>query len=101
MMQPKPLFSDPVKLRATAELLIERMVADQQWLEQRMREQGRDDSFKRATGKSSLDNAIHSTRRIMHDLDVIIQSKAAKQNANQARIIPTQPNQLPTPAIGI
>lgn len=60
------------QLRREADLLLQRLIAGHQQCERRAAETGRHDAIKCITGRSALENAIHTTKAMIHDMDAML-----------------------------
>ncbi len=68
-MNPNDVLRDSVDARRRAEELLKGLIAAKTQTEAYLSEIGREDPVKKLTGKSAMDNAIASTRRMIETLD--------------------------------
>lgn len=68
-MNPTEVLRESVDARRRAEELLQGLIAAKSQTEAYLTEIGREDPVKRLTGKSSIENAIASTRRMIETLD--------------------------------
>jgi hypothetical protein len=68
MTERQKILLETTVAKDKADALLKVLVEAKQRSEEHMRELGQHDTFKRVTGRSSLDNAIASTRRMVETL---------------------------------
>lgn len=68
-MNPTDVLRESVDARRKAEDLLRGLLAAKSQTEAYLSESGREDPVKRLTGKSAIENAIASTRRMIETLD--------------------------------
>ena len=69
--------TETVRIREQASELLSELLAQRDMLEVSLEEGGRRDQMKSITGRSALDNAILSTRRIIQSIDRLLESADA------------------------
>lgn len=71
-MQTHRVWIDTVQRRDEARALLETLLAAKRCSEQNLAEIRRADLVKQVTGRSSMDNAIESTRRLIASFDTVL-----------------------------
>lgn len=72
-MQTHRVWIETVQRRDEARALLETLLAAKRCSEQNLAEIRRSDLVKQVTGKSSMDNAIESTRRLIASFDKVLE----------------------------
>lgn len=67
--EPPHSLDEPTLVRGQASDLLQRLLLERDQCEQRLAAAGRRDLIKAITGRSSIDNAITDTRKMIEDID--------------------------------
>ena len=81
------LLVETTAAKERAEALLEGLLHAKATTERIAEEQNRSDAFKQVTGKSAMDNAIASTRRMIDSLDRAIEQMRRKLSAEDLAAI--------------
>lgn len=86
-MQTHRVWIDTVQRRDEARALLETLLAAKRCSEKNLAEIRRADLVKQVTGKSSMDNAIESTRRLIASFDTVLADLRATLGAEELEIL--------------
>jgi hypothetical protein len=70
--QDQQSYLQTIEIRGQATDLLHRLIADQRRCEQRLAQGGGRDPLKSLTGRSAIDRAIDETRRLITDMDCML-----------------------------
>lgn len=79
-------------LRTQASGLLDRLISDQAFCEQRSLHAGRRDPMKFVTGRTALDGAISSTREMIQHIDTLLVELRAEVTSHETERFATAPH---------
>ena len=86
-MQTHRVWIETVQRRDDARALLETLLAAKRCSERNLAEMRRSDLVKQVTGKSSMDNAIESTRRLIASFDRVLEDLKATLGPEEIELL--------------